>query len=130
MMVSVNHQMAWTLGFAHASWQLQVGQVIPIDLTFDGRGPFHAFAQVVQPTMAAAQMPDNSQLIRLFRGATQMSVFAQGRLFNFNLTSTSQVLPALVDCVRQNTGMPRVASAPPPIVVPPKVPVSNVSTLN
>jgi hypothetical protein len=131
LMVSVNRQFAWTLGWAHQSWRLQPGEVIPIDLTFDGRGPFHVFARVFQPTVAFAQMPENSELIRLFRGAAQMSVFAQGRLFGFNLTDTSQVLPALVQCVRENIGPAIVASKTPVAPAPPAPAAtpSNMSTL-
>jgi hypothetical protein len=113
LMVSVNQQLGWTLGFANPRWQLAVGQTFPADLTFDGRGPFHVYAKVLQPTFAVVGMPDNSQLINLFRGASGMTVFAADRLLNFNLTTTSAVLPALVQCVRDNAALPAVAPAPP-----------------
>jgi len=40
-------------------------------------------------------------------------VFAADRLINFNLTSTSVVLPALVQCVRDNAGLSALAPPAP-----------------
>jgi hypothetical protein len=104
LMVSVNQQLAGTIGLAHQDWQLPVGQVTPVDLTFDGRGPFQVFAKNVAPALVAIAMPENSRLMGLFGEAAQMTMSMQGTLFSFKLANASEVMPALVDCVRQNTG--------------------------
>ncbi|MGD0635050.1 MAG: hypothetical protein ABSA13_12365 [Beijerinckiaceae bacterium] len=110
-LVSVNRNFGWSLGFTHQNWQLSPGQTIPIDLTFDGRGPFHVYGSVVPPRLVVVQMPTTSELIRRFRGASQMTAFANGQLFQFALTNTAQTLPALVRCVHENIGEP-VAATP------------------
>jgi hypothetical protein len=122
-MVSVDRGFRWSLGFA-SNWQLSPGQSMPVDLTFDGHAQYHVYATAISAQLVEIPMPDNSSLIRTFRAAKQMQAFAQGRVFLFVLTDTSELLPALVACVRQNAGMPvsPVAAAAPgrkPKVAPP-----------
>jgi hypothetical protein len=102
--VSVNRNHQWSLGFAHQSWQINPGQVIPIDLTFDNRSQFHVYAKALLPKFVFVEMPNDSRLIREFRQATMMTAFASGNLFQFKLDTTSRLLPALVDCVNQGLG--------------------------
>jgi hypothetical protein len=126
--VSVGDTYNWELGFANQSWQMQAGQNIPLDLTFDGHGPYHVFARVALATFVIVEMPATSELIKRFRAAAEMTVFANGQVFNFVLTDTSVVLPALVRCVQENTGHPPArivrASPPPPPPVPQPAPKS------
>ena len=118
--VSVNSSFQWSIGFASAAWQLVPGETIPVDLTFDGRSQYHVLATALTSQLAAIPMPNNSTLIRTFRGARQMGAVARGQLFGFDLNQTSMLLPALVDCVRKNVGLPVVArpAAPPPRTAP------------
>jgi hypothetical protein len=116
--ISVGNTYNWELAFAHQSWRLVVGQNAPVDLTFDGHGPYHVFARVALPTFVVVEMPPTSELVSRFRNATGMTAFANGQLFQFSLKDTSQVIPALVQCVRNNIVPPSpVASAPtgPPV---------------
>jgi hypothetical protein len=46
-------------------------------------------------------MPPNSDLINRFQMSQTMAAFAKGQLMQFDLTSTSQLLPALATCVAQ-----------------------------
>ncbi len=85
----------WRFGFINNAWHLTVGQSIPVDLTFDGRGPYHVYARVSQPNFVIIDMPTTSELVRLFRNATQMTAYTSGQLFSFSLTDTSIMLPAL-----------------------------------
>jgi hypothetical protein len=65
------------------------------------------------------EMPPTSELMSLFKNATQMTAFANGQLFGFALKDTSQVMPALIQCVRENTAPPSpMASAPAPVPPP------------
>ena len=125
--MSVGDTYNWELGFANQTWQMQVGQNIPLDLTFDGHGPYHVFARAALATFVIVQMPATSELIRRFRAAAQMTVFANGQVFNFVLTDTSVVLPALVKCVQENTGHPpaRIVRAAPPLPLAPR-PSTNI----
>jgi hypothetical protein len=126
LFVSVNSAMQWSLGFASTAWKLVPGETIPLDLTFDSRGQYHVFAHVVLGVLAEVPMPDNSALIRTFRQAKQMQVFAKGQLFAFNLNTTAELLPALVACVRTSLGQP---VAPPLAAIPPKKAAPPVGTL-
>jgi hypothetical protein len=101
VMVSVSAQMGWSLGFAHPTWQLRIGEAFPIDLTFDGRERFHVYGNAIARNVVEVPMPDNSALINAFRRARMMVAFAKGRQFPFALTSTSALLPVLVNCVQQ-----------------------------
>jgi hypothetical protein len=98
-MVGMKADNSWILGFAHQSWQLTQGEVIPIDLTFDAQGKFHVFGSPVTSSLLLVPMPNNSALMNQFRKSAQMTAFAKGQLFPFNLDSTSQLLPTLANCV-------------------------------
>ncbi|MDP4593184.1 MAG: hypothetical protein NWT00_01290 [Beijerinckiaceae bacterium] len=78
------------------------GRIIPIALTFDGIGPVNVKGLAISNKVAIVPMPNNSRVIRLFRGATRMNMFADGNLFNFRLDGTQSLMPALVRCVRRN----------------------------
>src|SRR5579871_3356712 len=66
------------------------------------------------------EMPATSDIVRLFRNAAQMNAFTSGQLFSFVLTDTSIMLPALVQCVRNNS-VSTAAISPPatPAAAPP-----------
>ena len=102
MLVAVNRAMAWSLAFSHPQWALTKGERIPIRLQFDGRPTYDETGVVLLPSppLIEVPMPDNSQLIKSFRAATQMTALARGQTFAFRLDGTSQLLPALVNCVR------------------------------
>ncbi len=110
--VAVTKDYAWNLGFVFNAWHLKIGENIPVDLTFDGHGPYRVFAKVFQPNFVIISMPPTSELVGLFRGATQMTAFARGQLFPFALTDTSVMLPYLVQCVRNNSGRAAVPASP------------------
>lgn len=96
----------WSLGFSHPSWTLVPGETIPITLTFDGRGPFNVFGIAQSPQIVIVAMPRNSVLMTEFRRSYVMTAFAKGSAFSFALTSTSQLMPILSNCVdRMNRGL-------------------------
>jgi len=103
-LVSVTASMTWKLGFLHRGWQLREGETIPIQLVFDNRAKFQVYGEVIDPHFVVVPMPDDSALIKQFRWARVMTAFAKGRLYGFELTNTSKLLPVLVDCTKANTG--------------------------
>jgi hypothetical protein len=117
----------WALGFTHPSWALAPGQNIPIVLSFDGRNTFNVNGVAASRVMVLVQMPEDSALIKSFRVARTMSAFAQGNLFQFNLSGTAILLPSLVNCVRAinangiaaATNFTIVANVTPKLVSPP-----------
>ncbi|MBR0794265.1 trypsin-like peptidase domain-containing protein [Bradyrhizobium jicamae] len=124
-MVSIAENGSWRLGFAHESWRLTPGEAFPLTLTFDGQPAFNVYGMPLGERLVIVEMPVNSSLINQFRKARQMSAFAQGHLFQFNLNQTAQLLPALLNCVMSvrksgiaNAGefavAAKPAAAPPP----------------
>lgn len=100
VVIMVSRTFAWHIGFSKDTWNLNNGAQFPIVLTFDGRPPFNVVGKGISKNTVTVEMPINSSLIAQFRGAKTMSAFAEGNLFQFSLTGTSQVLPALVRCVK------------------------------
>ena len=100
----------WTLGFAHQAWHLQPGESFPIVLTFDGREQFNVFGTAQTPIFVVVPMPQNSSLLSQFRKSNGMTALAKGNVFQFALTSTSQLMLVLSNCVdRMNRGGIRAA---------------------
>jgi S1-C subfamily serine protease len=97
--VSVGQDFSWTLGFSHQNWKLVPGKAFEIVLTFDGQQPFNVQGVPLDTHLLSVPMPANSSLITQFRKAKVMTAFAQGELFQFNLSQTGQLLPSLVNCV-------------------------------
>ncbi|MES5488077.1 trypsin-like peptidase domain-containing protein [Bradyrhizobium sp. INPA03-11B] len=98
-MVAIANNGSWRLGFAHESWRLTPGEAFPLALTFDGQPAFNVYGMPLGTQLVNVEMPVNSALINQFRKARQMTAFAQGQLFQFNLNQTAQLLPALLNCV-------------------------------
>ncbi|QOZ22722.1 S1C family serine protease [Bradyrhizobium sp. CCBAU 51753] len=98
-MVSIAENGSWRLGFSHESWRLTPGEAFPLTLTFDGQPAFNVYGMPLGAKLVSVEMPVNSALVNQFRKARQMTAFAQGQLFQFNLNQTAQLLPALLNCV-------------------------------
>ena len=98
-MVSIAENGSWRLGFAHDSWRLTPGEAFPLALTFDVQPAFNVYGMPLGAQLVSVEMPVNSSLVNQFRKARQMTAFAQGQLFYFNLNQTAQLLPALLNCV-------------------------------
>ncbi|QIO36060.1 hypothetical protein [Bradyrhizobium sp. 1(2017)] len=136
--VLVTKAFSWMLAFTHQSWTLSQGQKFPIVLSFDGRNTFNVDAVAISGTTVFVPMPDNSALVKSFRAARTMSAFAQGHLFQFDLSGTSVLIPALVTCVKTiNAGgiaaasdfTAAVASNATPKLVAPNTSPTNASSL-
>ena len=105
MLVGLGSAKNWTLGFMHPSWQLKPGESNPIVLTFDGREQFNVYGVAQTPTFVLVPMPQNSSLLSEFRKSNGMVALAKGNTFQFALTSTSQLMAVLTNCVdRMNRG--------------------------
>ncbi len=95
----------WSLGFSQEAWQLKPGETFPIVLTFDGREQFNVYGTAQTPVFVVVPMPPNSSLLSQFRKSNGMVAFAKGNTYGFTLTSTSQLMLVLSNCVdRINSG--------------------------
>jgi S1-C subfamily serine protease len=98
-LVTIDVSGGWSLGFMHENWTLTPGQAFPLALTFDGRQPFNVHGVPIGDKLVRVPMPTNSSLIAQFRKAKAMTAYTQGRLFQFNLDQTGQLLSVLANCV-------------------------------
>jgi hypothetical protein len=115
MSFSVSRSFAWSMAFAHPSWRLTQGQAYDIAFTVDQMSPLRARAVAVGPNLVEVPLADSTELFQRFRQGYQLRVAAAGQVFAFNLTGTSQVLPALLRCVQANlqpAGTTTVATNP------------------
>lgn len=97
VVVGQNAQNNWLLGFGSPAFQLTKGESFPIDVTFDGQAQARLFATSPSEQLAIAILPPN--VMRDFRKSSLMVAVAKGATFQFNLTSTGQLLPIIANCV-------------------------------
>src|SRR5215510_6034535 len=102
MSFSVSRSFAWSMAFAHPTWRLTQGQSYDIAFTVDQMSPLRARAIAIGSNMVEVPLADSTELFQRFRQGYQLRVGAAGQVFAFNLTGTSQVLPALLRCVQAN----------------------------
>jgi hypothetical protein len=102
MSFSVSRSFAWSMAFAHPSWRLTQGQMYDIAFTVDQMPPLRARAFAVGPNLVEVPLADSTELFQRFRQGYQLRVAAAGQVLAFNLTGTSQLLPALLRCVQAN----------------------------
>jgi hypothetical protein len=115
MLFSVSRSYAWSMSFAHRAWRLTQGQSYDIAFTVDGASPIGARAIAIGPSQVEVPLADSTELFHRFRQGQQLRVAAAGQVLAFNLTGTSQVLPALLRCVQANlqpSGSTTVATNP------------------
>ena len=114
MHASLNGNYGWNLGFSNRAWGLKPGTAVPMQLAFDRSDIVRIDAKAVQPQLVVVTMPANSDLVRAFRGAEYLEANMLGARYTFRLTSTAEVMPALLDCVKANAGLKVAPGAPAP----------------
>lgn len=105
MFTSVTADMKWLIGFAHPNWKLKPGARLNLQLVFDRSARIDVTADVKTDSMLTIAMPDNSQLIGAFRRGRYLELVANDQRLTFALTSTGEMLPALVACARQSANI-------------------------
>jgi hypothetical protein len=118
LLTSVTRDFQWLLGIAHPDWNLRTGGSMQLRLVFDRGTSISVTATVRTPKLITIAMPTESALIRAFRQGHYMEVFAGDKRITFALTSTSEMLPVLVNCVRNSANVrgpvtPSQPAAPP-----------------
>lgn len=109
---SINKNFNWSMGFSNPAWQLNRGHSFDIAFTVDDMSPLTAKAVAITHNMVEVYLADSRELFSRFQRGYVLRVAGANQVFNFNLTGTSQLLPALLSCA-ENRGMtPRVASNP------------------
>ena len=122
MLTSVTAQFSWLLGFSKPEWKLRTGETLKLQLVFDRSSTIDVTANIKSPTLVTIAMPAQSALINAFRQGRYLELVANDARYTFALTSTSEMLPALVECVKQSAnvrgpispGAPAQAQTPQP----------------
>jgi len=114
--IIVNRNYQWYLGFSSQQWNLQIGQDIPVSMTFDSSAPWSGKARVINNHSVTVAMNDNASLISSFRQSLRMSVYAGGQVYPFDLNGTSRAIVDLVACVKAELAAER--GEPPPMPAP------------
>lgn len=105
MFTSITADLKWLVGFAHPNWKLKPGSKLNLQLVFDRSARIDVTADVKTPTLLAIPMPGDSELISAFRHGRYLELVANDQRLSFALTSTGEMLPALVACARQSASI-------------------------
>lgn len=128
---SVDRGYKWRVLFSAPHFNLEPGSTVKLGLSIDGDAPTTAVADAPNRQTVRIELAATAALFNRLRGAHQLRLFATDLSHTFNLTGTSRLLPALVDCVK-NEGRPPVQVAAPPIqpvqIQAPPAPVSAPSS--
>lgn len=100
MLTSVTAQFTWLLGFSKPDWTLRTGETLKLRLVFDRSSTIDVVANIKSPTLVTIAMPAQSALINAFRQGRFLELIANDARYTFALTSTGEMLPALVECVK------------------------------
>jgi hypothetical protein len=109
---AISQNFNWSMGFAHPAWRLQRGSVFDIAFTVDDTPPIIAKATALSAIVVEVPLDDSAELFARFRRGYVLRVAAASQVFSFNLTGTSQLLPALLTCAQNRGTVVRMASNP------------------
>lgn len=109
---SINKSFAWSMGFSNPAWRLSPQQVFDIAFVVDDMSPLTAKAVAISGTMVQVHLADSVELFSRFRRGQLLRVAGANQVFSFNLTGTSQLLPALLACTQNRGIAPQLAANP------------------
>lgn len=112
LVFSINRTFHWSMGLANTIWRLHVGTKYPVAFSVDQRVPIRTVATVIMPSMIEIPLTDSATLFHQFQNGYVLHVATAKRVFSFNLTNTSKLLPALLECA-QNRGRAFASSTNP-----------------
>jgi hypothetical protein len=98
--------------FVSPAWKLSPGAAYDIAFTVDDMPPISAKAVAIDRNQVSVSLQNSSELFGQFRRGNVLRVAAADRIFSFNLTKTSQLLPVLLRCALQN-GNPEIITTNP-----------------
>jgi len=100
MLLSIDREYKWSMGFATSNWNLTVGHEYPISFTVDQVQALEGTAVAVRTDMVRVPLADSAALFNTFRRGYMLRVFSADQRFEFILQGTNKVLPALLRCVK------------------------------
>lgn len=121
MFTSITADFKWLIGFSHPNWRLKPDSTLALQLVFDRSSRIDVTANVKTASLLTIAMPAESQLINAFRHGRYLELVANDQRLTFALTSTGEMLPALIECAKQSASIrgPVNPAARPNVVAPP-----------
>lgn len=118
MLVMIDRNYLWDLGFSSKRWNLRVGDKIGLQYRIDSGRWSQTSATVYAKNAVRLPMQGKSNIVDRFRRGRTLELRDANQSYFFNLTGTSRMMVRLVQCVRQQlarekaTGTARVANTP------------------
>ena len=112
VLFSINRDFHWSMGFANPGWKLRSGEVFDIAFTVDDMQPIMAKGHVIKNLLVEVHLDESSELFARFRRGRVLRVAGANQVFTFNLTGTSQLLPALLACAANRGAATQTAANP------------------
>ena len=112
MLLAVHKNYSWSMGFSNPAWSLNPGNQYPISFTVDRVPTLSARAIALSSNQVGVPLADSVTLFNIFRHGRLLTVFGGNQTFQFVLTDTSFLLPALLRCVRSYAPAPVEATNP------------------
>ncbi len=112
MIFAISRDFHWSMSFAHPAWRLRPGSAFDITFTVDDMAPITAQARAISPQVVEVELDGSGELFARFRRGYVLRVAAASQTFNFNLTGTSQLLPALLACAANRGAAVQTAANP------------------
>lgn len=109
MYFSVSSNSSWRVGWSYPSWQLTVGQKVPVSVSVDGAANYQLQAVAASNVLVTAELPETADVFNQFRRGMRLNVNALGNNYTFNLDGTFAALTEIVNCANRYAG-----TAPPP----------------
>ena len=97
LVVVIDRNWKWDLGFRSPNWRMREGTNIPIEYRFDRSQRRQAVAKVTAPDMAAITITDG-KVVKQFRQGRMMTIYDGQRHYAFSLAGTSKMLTNLANC--------------------------------
>ncbi len=110
----VNKEYNWGVGFSHPEWTLREGTKIDLAYVVDAGEARPTTGTATSTNQILIGFGGNVDRFREFSRGHQLRVAAERKVFTFELTDTSKLLPILLNCVStQLNPAPVVAAAKP-----------------
>lgn len=91
----------WALGIVNKGWKLKVGDTYPVRYRIDNGAPLSGTAGAIADTQIKLPLPGNNSLFNRMRHGSLLIVSIKSKTTKFKLTSTSEILARLFDCVEK-----------------------------
>ncbi|MEO6842110.1 MAG: hypothetical protein ABI192_15255 [Bradyrhizobium sp.] len=115
----INKEYKWGVAFANPAWNLTPGANVDLAYVVDGGQPRATTAKAVSNHQALIGFGDDGARFKEFSRGNQLRVAAVNQVFTFDLTDTAKLLPALLNCVTQQTNPKPVLASTTPVTSAP-----------